>query len=829
MKWIEALKKWNELNGYKKNDKSSKPWCVPKKNSDDYDEVKALMEKRESKRTVRAKEEAEKAKRLQLEKEAKEAEEAEKSKKALLVKKAKEAEEAEKAKPKVIAKPTKPKDSEERFEEYQRNQFKSKKKVETVIASEKTRKVVMDRIFEMLSSGSKRQMTYLFREFEKSYPELAKTESLRALFSLKKIADFYPTPAKCLEDDWITNKIKRAKKILEPTAGIGSMVNHALEVNPTAEIVANEKSLDFVKMMEVLFSGEKNIKFENTDFFKLPIENDYDLILENPPFSMGSNKKAYYDFLFRSLEMLNKSKKSHPSLVFISPKLNDFVRYDFGTEKIEKDKTFDEAMKKNIDYWIDQKDFFAQKEIQNALVKYLITYKNYKDEKKLKRMFENYTKSYYSDVEMNDDTTKFINDILYDFGFFQALFIGKCSGFGGTNVTANIYGFTGFGTTSGDGRSGGCSCSGGKRQLSQKLKEWNTALKEWNAKSEKWCVPIKNTKEYEEVKALYKKEQPPKPKEEPKKVEPKKEEPKKEEKKVEPKKEEKKIDIMDDKELYESVDLWHKIKEKEVSNELEQGTANYYGKSAFMERLEKEYGITSEDSQEKYWNDINDKWARNHGKKTLDDIRKLFAAKDEPKVESKPNVKAKPKVERNAKIDGFISDAIIADALYKLEKNDPFSKLKDKYENDITKAEKAFNDYMEKTYKLNSIGANKYWSQWVKELKKENGDFKEKIKEIYEANKPKPRELPVKILTKPETKVKERLEATPEIQAKFNKMQEEITKRRKEGNRLKKMYDMNRTDETAKAFNDFIIGFNALVDESNAIVKKYKIVKEKRK
>ena len=146
---------------------------------------------------------------------------------------------------------------------------------------------------------------------------------------------------------------------------------------------------------------------------------------------------------------------------------------------------------------------------------------------------------------------------------------------------------------------------GGKRVLSKKLRDWVNALKEWNAKSEKWCVPIKNTKEYHEVKALYKKEETPKPKEEPKKEEP------------------------------------------------------------------------------------------------------------------KPKTKAKAKAK--------------------------------------------------------------------------------------------------------ETKVKERLEATPAIQAEYNKLQEEIKSQRKEGNRLKRQYTNHRTDETAKAFNDYIVGVNALVDKSNAIVRKYKI------
>ena len=41
---------------------------------------------------------------------------------------------------------------------------------------------------------------------------------------------------------------------------------------------------------------------------------------------MGTNKKAYYDFLFRCLEMMNNitEKTQTPNLIFVSPPLASF-------------------------------------------------------------------------------------------------------------------------------------------------------------------------------------------------------------------------------------------------------------------------------------------------------------------------------------------------------------------------------------------------------------------------------------------------------------------------------------------------------------------------
>ena len=73
---------------------------------------------------------------------------------------------------------------------------------------------------KMVNSGSTRD----YRSFKKKYKD---DELIDNLFASQKWGDFYPTPQKCLESfiKDLNQYINKNDKILEPTAGIGSIVH----------------------------------------------------------------------------------------------------------------------------------------------------------------------------------------------------------------------------------------------------------------------------------------------------------------------------------------------------------------------------------------------------------------------------------------------------------------------------------------------------------------------------------------------------------------------------------------------------------------------------
>jgi hypothetical protein len=321
------------------------------------------------------------------------------------------------------------------------------------------RRLLMNLISDMLSSGSRRDFSKVKKEFTTEFPEFANNDTLNAIFSGKD-ADFYPTPSKCLENEDIVRTIERADRIFEPTAGLGSMVDFIESINPKAEITANELNTSFIPILKKLFP---EVKVINENFYDMKVENNYDTIVCNPPFSFGSNNKIYLDFLFKCLQMLNKSKATGElALIFICP---NFI----GDER---DDTFDETM------------FFGNKNVIPALAKYI------EEEIPLKRGKDIIKQLGEDDIKEKDE--ELADKIRDNYGFYQGRYIGKCTGFGGTNITAAMYQFIVINYARGSGND------------TKKLK-WVDALKIFNQGKEKWCIPKKGTPEYNEVKAIMEK------------------------------------------------------------------------------------------------------------------------------------------------------------------------------------------------------------------------------------------------------------------------------------------------------------------------------------
>ena len=101
--------------------------------------------------------------------------------------------------------------------------------------------------------------------------------------------DFYSTPPECiLKHRILTNIIKEAESIFEPTAGLGALVYSAIQAGAKrSSIHANDLLQSFTNFIQ----EKLKVQTTNDNFLlKSYKNNNYDLIMLNPPFSSGSNK-----------------------------------------------------------------------------------------------------------------------------------------------------------------------------------------------------------------------------------------------------------------------------------------------------------------------------------------------------------------------------------------------------------------------------------------------------------------------------------------------------------------------------------------------------------
>jgi len=118
--------------------------------------------------------------------------------------------------------------------------------------------------------------------------------------NLKKEFQFFATPDDV--SDWIVNQFAFAKlhdKVLEPSAGQGSIINAIHRLRP-------ELNIDYCELMDVnrtFLSKIPNTTFLQDDFLTLTgKENYYDLIVANPPFS----KNQDIDHIRKMYDCLNE-------------------------------------------------------------------------------------------------------------------------------------------------------------------------------------------------------------------------------------------------------------------------------------------------------------------------------------------------------------------------------------------------------------------------------------------------------------------------------------------------------------------------------------------
>ena len=244
----------------------------------------------------------------------------------------------------------------------------------------------------MLSSRSKRS----FNTFSKEYPDFK--DKINPILESQEYKDFYPTPLKCLTKT--IPVVKRATKVLEPTAGLGAITYFLSKYTDPKNITAIE--LDDT-MAQLLQEIQPNINVKTGNFLNMPLGGfkGIDCIYCNPPFTFNNNKRFYYDFLFRCLAILNKNGGGH--LVFISPPLVDKGNETFGIDEILKNNYLSNPVYSKI-----MGEYTTTPPTKAGHKKYL-DYGEYKE------------------------------DIFKQFDFQQGQLLEKCTGFGGTKITADVY------------------------------------------------------------------------------------------------------------------------------------------------------------------------------------------------------------------------------------------------------------------------------------------------------------------------------------------------------------------------------------------------------
>ena len=287
-----------------------------------------------------------------------------------------------------------------------------KEEKKPVKENEKAFELITD-VENMLNSGSRRAIN----TFRKKYEDQS---LINTLFSGKNYMDFYPTTQDCLRQfNPYIKLIEDGDKVLEPSAGLGSMIYYLKSKVKNLDIDAVEMMPDLSKLLQKNFP---NVNVFNKDFLKMDFRNnDYNVIMSNPPFTLMGDKRFYMNFFFKSLQILHQSKARGVKLLyFISPPMyND-------KDELRKDGQFyaDTIIK-----------FLSKAKLKNI---YEMLFK-----KKPSSKFEWAIKEYLGDSEQDDYTTEEekaidqlqqIDDLVGDI-----IRVGECKDFGGTKTTAQLY------------------------------------------------------------------------------------------------------------------------------------------------------------------------------------------------------------------------------------------------------------------------------------------------------------------------------------------------------------------------------------------------------
>ena len=219
-----------------------------------------------------------------------------------------------------------------------------------------------DAIDKMFSITTARTQSVRGREVDK--------DLFDTIYSIQKNYDLYPTPNGCIKhisDDFfkLMKSYHDGKEhesyevnILEPSAGTGAIIRDIIDLNGKVMYKGRDKRdirfkidrLDAVEMSDALGKKLKeHIKLDTVyrdDFLKVKDlgKNNYNLIVMNPPYSDGTDKKAYLYHIMKAMSILAENKDNYTYLYFIVPTtyFDDLIKKGFGnTATLNETVSFD--------------------------------------------------------------------------------------------------------------------------------------------------------------------------------------------------------------------------------------------------------------------------------------------------------------------------------------------------------------------------------------------------------------------------------------------------------------------------------------------------------
>jgi len=101
--------------------------------------------------------------------------------------------------------------------------------------------------------------------------------------------------------------------ILENSFGKGNILVKLVEKFPNSKIIGYEIREDYYRYVSYL--KKVNLTIHNENFLTAEVNNNFDLILSNPPFSTPERRGAWRDFLDKSFDLLTKNG----IMIFILP------------------------------------------------------------------------------------------------------------------------------------------------------------------------------------------------------------------------------------------------------------------------------------------------------------------------------------------------------------------------------------------------------------------------------------------------------------------------------------------------------------------------------
>ena len=314
-------------------------------------------------------------------------------------------------KPEPIIELTKPqeKELEKLVEIYEEQKEEPKEQVDKKIVEYRSN--YLNDVIDIL--GKSKVSTRAFNQFEKKYK--VPSQEISTLVNARN-SGFFPTSVKCLDSFPIIKRLisQSSLNMLEPTMGLGSMIDYAYNINPELDITGIEFNPMIFQITKRLFP-DKHIKLERGDFLQKNFDNnEFDLILMNPPFAWGNDKRYFVDFIFKALNVMNKSiNKSH--MILICPSIIN------KSNEIRKNPYY------TLSDLILNSDAISYKKFNKILLDgtgYNIKKKEYDELKK---------QGFFDDDEAS-------NIIQKTFGrYIEWQELGECKDFGGTGVRASVY------------------------------------------------------------------------------------------------------------------------------------------------------------------------------------------------------------------------------------------------------------------------------------------------------------------------------------------------------------------------------------------------------